>query len=284
MNNINNRYNRFNNNNRFNINGQFNRNVPINNTLNNTQNDNVLKIKFNALTTNGIILKEEVYKPSMSNPKLYNEFPNILFVPSIKITRGLFANSLGDDDIKKIFLSPAQLNNFIQRIKEKNMYKPITIKDAKEKGIIYNNIKFILDLFFVKGDRLVLNGVSYIINNYVWNNKYELKYRTGIKIPSVELALDIYLHKGDELSFTDSTRLNCSQKKLDIVNDYNVLVGLNEKNKKTANIADMPINTTSDQSKNTSKLSNIGRRRARNTVGGRKRHSKRSKRTTRKRY
>ena len=284
MNNINNRYNGYNDINRFNRNGQFNSNVPIINTLNNTTSDNILKIKFNALTTNGIIVKNELYKPLMSNPKLYNEFPNILFVPSIKITKGLFENTLGDDDIKKIFLSPAQLNNFIQRIKEKNMYKPITIKDAKEKGIIYNNIKFILDLFFVKGDKLVLQDTSYIINNYEWNNKYELKYKTGTKNPSVEISLDIYLHKGDELSFTDSTRINCSKKKLDIVNDYNTLVGLNKKNEKTANIADMPINTTSDQSKNTSKLSNRRRRRTRTTVGGRKRHSKRSKRTMRKRY
>jgi hypothetical protein len=281
MNNINND-NRFNNNNRFNINGQgqLNRNVPIINTLNNTTSDNILKIKFNALTTNGIIVKDELYKPLMSNPKLYNEFPNILFVPSIKITRGLFENTLGDDDIKKIFLSPAQLNNFIQRIKEKNMYKPITIKDAKEKGIIYNNIKFILDLFFVKGDKLVLQDTSYIINNYEWNNKYELKYKTGTKNPSVEISLDIYLHKGDELSFTDSTRLNCSKKKMDIVNDYYTLVGSNNKYKKTANIADMPTNT-SNQPKKTSTQYN---RRTRNTVGGRKKRSKHSKHTMRKRY
>lgn len=278
--------NNINNDNRFNNNNRFNRNVPVINTLNNTTNDNILKINFNALTINGIIVKDELYKPLMSNPKLYNEFPNILFVPSIKITRGLFENTLGDDDIKKIFLSPAQLNNFIQRIKEKNMYKPITIKDAKEKGIIYNNIKFILDLFFVKGDKLVLQNTSYIINNYEWNNKYELKYKTGKKNPSVEISLDIYLHKGDELSFTDSTRLNCSKKKMDIVNDYYTLVGSNNKYKKTANIADMPTNT-SNQPKKTSRQYN---RRTRNTVGGRKRHSKRSKHskhskhTIRKRY
>jgi len=261
------------------------------NNINNSLNDNVLKIKFNALTVNGIIIKEEVYKPALSNPKLYSEFSNILFVPSIKITRDLFENNLGDDDIKKIFLSPTQLNNFIQRIKEKKMYKPITVNDAKEKGIIYNNIKFILDLFFSKGDKFVLYKTSYIINNYEWNNKYELKYRTGKKTPSVEILIDIYLHKGDELSFTDSTRLNCSKKKMDIINEYYALVGLNNKYKKTANTTDIPIDTNT-QSKQTSTQYNSRRRRGRrgrrrrnrktqNTMGGRKIISKHS---TRKMY
>ena len=129
--------------------------------------DNILKITFTASTVDGSIMKNENYKPFMSNPSIYKEFPNILFIPSIKITRGLFDSNLGEDDIKKIFLSPTQLDNFISRLREKNLYKPITIASAKEKGIIYNNIKFILELFFKKGNSLTLNSTPYVINRTI---------------------------------------------------------------------------------------------------------------------
>ena len=134
--------------------------------------NNILKVTFDASTINGIIVKDMKYSPSMSNPKLYSLFPNIFFIPSIKLKRDLFDKNLGDDDIKKIFLSSAQLDNFITVLQEKKMYEPITIADAKKKGIIYNNIKFILDLFFKKGASFFIYQTQYAINSYNWNNKY----------------------------------------------------------------------------------------------------------------
>ena len=65
--------------------------------------------------------------------------------------------NLGEDDIKKIFLSPNQFDNFLTRLSESKSYIPLSISQAKKKGIIYNNIKFILNLFFSKDSELILN-------------------------------------------------------------------------------------------------------------------------------
>ena len=49
--------------------------------------------------------------------------------------------------------------------------------------------------------------------------------------------------QGQQLSFVDSTRLNCMQKKESIVNDYYYLVGLDKPAGKTSKLQDQPINT-----------------------------------------
>lgn len=202
---------------------------------------NILIINFDASTLQGIIKKDQRYKPSMSNPSLYSSFPNILFIPTIRLRKGLFDKDLGEDDIKKIFLSPVQFDNFISRLREKKLYKPLKISEAKEKGIIYNNIKFILDLFFKKNDKITLDTQTFVINNYQWNNKYTLTPVAEKKAPIVNVSISLILHKGtDPLTFTESTRLNCMQKKESIINEYRELVGLDNLPKKTAPSSSIP--------------------------------------------
>jgi len=207
--------------------------------------DNILIIKFNASTNKGTIIKDETYKPSMSNPDIYSKFPNLLFIPSIKITPELFQKDLGEDDIKKIFLSPTQLDNFLHIIREKGLYRPIRIIDAQTKGIIHNNIIFILNLFFKKGSKFVINNNSYIINNYTWNNQYILTPIAGKKAPLTKITLDFVLQKGDTLSFMDSASLTCMQKRKAIEDDYYRLVGLDVKPSKTAPASEIPVDARS---------------------------------------
>ena len=88
---------------------------------------NILVVNFDASTLKGVIKKNERYKPLMSNPTLYSSFPNLLFIPTIRLRKGLFDKDLGEDDIKKIFLSPIQFDNFITRLKGKNLYQPLKI-------------------------------------------------------------------------------------------------------------------------------------------------------------
>jgi len=237
--------------------------------------NNILKISFDASTINGIISKDIKYYPSMSNPQLYSSFPNILFIPSVKLTASLFDKGLGEEDKKKIFLSPAQFDNFLIRLKEKKLYKPITINEAKTRGIIYNNINFILNLFFKKGDKLVINTKPYIINNYNWNDKYNIIPIPGQKTPIIELTLSFTLHDGKELSFVDSTKLNCMQKKKEIVDDYYSLVGLKTPVEKTAPLKDQPVNTTIKPIPKPSLPSRRTRRRS-STIGGKKYKTKKS--------
>jgi len=196
----------------------------MSNNIKVNRSSSILKLTFDASTIKHIISKDIKYTPTMSNPQLYSSFPDILFLPSIKLRNSLFDKGLGDEDIKKMFLSPAQLDMFLMRLKEKQLYEPISINEAKKRGIIYNNIKFILKLFFEKGDKLFINNKPYIINNYKWDDKYQIIPVPGQKAPIIELKLTFILHGGKELSFIDSTKLNCMQKKQDIINDYYTLV------------------------------------------------------------
>ena len=214
-------------------------------------NTNILTITFDASTIEGIIAKNLIYKPSMSNPVLYKSFPNILFIPTIRLSNGLFERNLGEDDIKKIFLSPSQFNNFISKIKTN--IKPLTINEAKQKGIIYNNIKFILNLFFKKNDALTLNNQSFIINNYKWDNKYNLKSVNNNKAPNVSINISFILHKGSSMTFTESTRLNCMQKKQEILEEYYNLAGLDKPKQQIAKsgVTTIPKESTANNKKPT---------------------------------
>jgi len=195
---------------------------------------NILVIKFDASTIKGVITKDQTYKPAMSNPSLYSSFPNILFIPTIRLKKEMFDKDLGEGDIKKIFLSPVQFDNFISRLREKNLYQPLKISEAQAKGIIHNNIKFILDIFFNKNDKITLGTQTFLINNYQWNNKYTFTPVVGKSAPIVNVSISLVLHKGDSLTFTESTKLNCMQKRDSIINEYRQLVGLIPLPKKTA--------------------------------------------------
>jgi hypothetical protein len=208
-------------------------------------NNNILKIKFDASTIDGIIEKNMTYRPSMSDPKLYSALQGILFVPTINLDREMFDKELSENDIKNIFLSPSQLNIFITRLREKNkIVLPITMSDAKKRGIIYNNIKFLLDLFFKKGTSIYIYQTKYIINNYKWDGQYKITSVTTYTSPSVDINIQIVLHKGDELSFVNSTRLNCKQKRDNIISDYYDLVGLEKPSDKTAKLSERSVDMT----------------------------------------
>jgi len=190
-----------------------------------------LEIRFDASTIDGLIIKDRMYTPSMSNPRSYASFPSILFIPIIRLNRNMFDQSLGKDDIKKIFLSPSQFNIFIEQKLANNIYKKVSLSQADKKGIIHENILFILSLFFKKGNKFVVNDTNYIVNTYNWDNEYKYNELIGQNTSVFNIKLNFMLHQGSELSFIDSTRLNCLQKKNDIIRDYYVLSGINTNQK-----------------------------------------------------
>ena len=102
---------------------------------------------------------------------------------------------------------------------------------------------YLYNLFFNKGLSFFIHQTQYVINSYTWNHKYELIPVSGQSVPIVSIKLSFILHKGKQLSFIDSTRLNCMQKRESIVNDYYYLVGLDKPSGKTAKLEDQPVNT-----------------------------------------
>lgn len=188
--------------------------------------DNILIVNLNMNTNGGSIGQNIRYMPEMSNPQVYAEYPDILFIPTIKLEENIFNQTvetigyLGSIDKRKIFLSPALFSNFIATIQNKYKYKKITLKDAKTKGIINHNIMFILNLFFGKGRTIKWSDITYTIYNYKWNSGFKEDNIEGKQSPIYRVTVDVQLIKGDSPSFVDFARTGCLAKKNDIINHY----------------------------------------------------------------
>jgi len=188
--------------------------------------DNILIVNLNMNTIGGSIGQNIRYTPEMSNPQVYTEYPDILFIPTIKLEQNIFNQTietmgqLGSFDKRKIFLSPELFSNFIATIQNNYKYKKISLKDAKDKGIINHNIMFILTLFFGKGQTLRWSGVTYTINNYNWNTGFKEDNTKGKLAPIYKVKVDVQLIKGVNPSFVDFARSGCLEKKNQIINNY----------------------------------------------------------------
>lgn len=186
---------------------------------------NILKITFSASMADGLMFTNEQFKPAMLNPEIYKSYPNVLFIPTIRLSNSLLPTNLGKDDIRKIFLSPNQLANFIEKLQTENQFKPMSITDARNKGIIKNNISFILDILFPSKQRLYFGNKVYTLNNYTWNDKYTLTPVAGKKAPIVEVFIKLFVQSGKDMSFLDSSRISCSQKWNTILQQYASITG-----------------------------------------------------------
>jgi hypothetical protein len=188
--------------------------------------DNILIVNLNMNTIGGSIGQNIRYTPEMSNPQVYTEYPDILFIPTIKLEQKIFNQTvetmshLGSFDKRKIFLSPELFSNFIATIQNNYKYKKISLKDAKDKGIINHNIMFILTMFFGKGQTLRWSGVTYTINNYNWNTGFKEDNTKGKLAPIYKVNVDVQLIKGVNPSFVDFARSGCLEKKNQIINNY----------------------------------------------------------------
>ena len=201
----------------------------------------LFNIYFEANTLNGTIINNEKIIPEMFNPHIYSTYKVIYITPFIVIKNKYFPPDLGEDDKKINFFNLPQFNNFTQRIKERENFKSININQAKEKKIIDQNIFFILNLLLSKNQSFTIRNKKYSINNFNWNGKYELSVSNKNKIPSVNIKIKIFLHEGKEISFIESTRLNCLQKRQQIIKDYHLLVNLPVPKNKTAEYKNIPI-------------------------------------------
>ena len=186
--------------------------------------DNILIINFDAKTKDGMIARNVRYKPSMSSQSLYKDFPNILFIPTIKIKRSDFSFKLGPDDIKKIFLSPTQFKQFVTKLKKREPRR-LTLAQAEAKGIIIDNITFILNIFFPKNSLFYLYNNPYVVNSYTWD--YQIVERTvpNKRIPQYDIRIKLFLSPGKDMNFIDSSRLTCLQRRQQIVDDWLSLTG-----------------------------------------------------------
>lgn len=200
-----------------------------------------LNITFSATTKHGEIIKKQDLTPSFINPTRYKGLTNFYFIPTIRLNDKMFKQDLGEEDKKKIFVSSFMMSNYLSQLQRKN-FKPLPITIARKKGIIHSNISYILDLYLKKGTKIILGeNKVYTLNNYTWDKVFNTTYGSNTKVPSFSINIDLILHEGTEMSFVDSTRLSCIQKREAIVQEYHKIMGLKAPPKKVAESKHIPI-------------------------------------------
>lgn len=201
----------------------------------------VLLIDFDARIKEGIIRRQDKYKPSMSAPNAYRLYDAIYFTPAILITGKELDNfagkSLSKEEKQLIFLDNKQYNAFLKYLTTLNEKKYNIETLAKPDGIIQKNISYMLNLFFGNKSLFYLGDKEYTIVSFEWNKTFELiepgtistpfqpgKSRTT-KTPNVKINIRFLLNEGKETSFMQSVDVACAQKLQAIKDDYNFLTG-----------------------------------------------------------
>ena len=167
----------------------------------------------------------------------YNK--TIYFIPTIKLTKELVTSFVEQDqdlkiskDYQKIFTSMNKFINFVNYasdIKNNKGYKKITLKEAKDQGIIKSNIEFIKNIFFYPKGNYYIYGRKYIIysSTLLLDSLREIKntgtsVTTSFATPSVsgtsrqttyKIAVELVLLDASKQDLEgDFRKLSCNEK------------------------------------------------------------------------
>jgi hypothetical protein len=194
------------------------------------------------------LFNDKRFLPPMMDPKLYESNSNILFIPTIKLTKEMFSPDMSEEDKRKIFLVESRFETFFQAIRKTGKFPVISSDESKKTGTIESNISFLLKLFFKTNEKFYYNANAYKIVRYDWNEKYfitqtqqqssvkrvneegnieskKMSERTSKKF-NYNVDIDLHLKKGAQtkVSSLDNLKLTCNQRKEEIWNKWDTLM------------------------------------------------------------
>ena len=180
----------------------------------------------------------------------YNK--TIYFIPTIKLTKELVASFVEQDqdlkiskDYQKIFTSMNKFINFVNYISYNKDYKKITLKQAKDQGIINANIEFIKNIFFYPKSDYYIYGRKYIIysSSLLIDTLREVKSATAFASASASSSMQTTYKVALELVLLDAS-------KQDLEGDFRKL-SCNEKakmlDKEALELFDFSLNLAKDE-------------------------------------
>lgn len=194
------------------------------------------------------LFNDKRFLPPMMDPKLYESNSNILFIPTIKLTKEMFSPDMSEEDKRKIFLVESRFETFFQAIRKTGKFPVISSDESKKTGTIESNISFLLKLFFKTNEKFYYNANAYKIVRYDWNEKYfitQTQQQSSVKrvneegnIESKKMSertskkynynvdIDLHLKKGAQtkVSSLDNLKLTCNQRKEEIWNKWDTLM------------------------------------------------------------
>jgi hypothetical protein len=157
----------------------------------------------------------EIKQPIVFYPTMIGERgTTIYFPPTIKLTNSLFKNTMPDEEIISILTSPILFSTFINKVVRDDYYKfkKLSLKEAYDKGIVYNNMKYCKELFFNKR-KIYFNGVAFTIRKSSIINNY-----APVKLPGLnrnlnyEMTVNLSVIKSTRATRMNLMRENCKDK------------------------------------------------------------------------
>lgn len=171
-----------------------------------------LTIKFSTV---GDLKENDLsFTPSMVFVK--NTSTEIFFPPTVKITQDLISRAVPESgEPLDVFTSRAYFTKFMKYATSKKRFSPISLAQAEKTGVVEHNFDFFKDIFFKRNNRIFIGGKGYnIISSKLDMANSILPKDTSSLIFTMKVRINIADRKKD--SFVHRTRLSCSERRLDI--------------------------------------------------------------------
>ena len=189
------------------------------------------QLKINIETRGEHNTKQRVpikYNVRMSDPSLQSD-DILYFSPTVSLTKKSIRNAGIDTNNMKVFTNPANLDKVLKYIMGKGFQKT-TVKKAKEKGVVMNNIRLLKSIYFPNRGKFFIDGKAYIINkSEIVKDSIEgkkLNSTTGVPAEyDVTIKLSL-LDARKKPGYIDFQRLSCKDKAEKIDNLAKELLGV----------------------------------------------------------
>ena len=171
-----------------------------------------LTIKFSTM---GDLKENDLsFTPSMVFVK--NTSTEIFFPPTVNITQSLISRAVPESgEPLDVFTSRAYFTKFMKYATSKKRFSPISLAEAEKTGVVEHNFNFFKDIFFKRNNRIFIGGKGYnIISSKLDMANSILPKDTSSLIFTMKVRINIADRKKD--SFVHRTRLSCSERRLDI--------------------------------------------------------------------
>ena len=162
----------------------------------------------------------------------------------------------------QVFTSPVYTNKLLQQYTKVRGYKPISLKEAEEKGIIRDNFEYFFNLLFPKNSKILLNNVAYtIVSSKIASTKIPSEAKKGEKM-TIKMDVDLRVIRKDKDSMVNRKRQSCKDQRAALNDTFDKLgwfsLGFDErdedKSKTLSDISLGPLYTSRDTGYATERL------------------------------
>lgn len=147
----------------------------------------------------------------------------IYFPPTIKIRKQEVLNVGSGISPIQVFTSPAYTSKLLQQYSKMRGYKPLSIKQAEEKGIIRDNFEYFLNVLFPKNGKILINNIAYtIISAKIASTKIPSDAKKGNKI-TFKMDVNLRIIRKDKDTMVNRKRQSCKNQRKEINTTLNEL-------------------------------------------------------------